>query len=80
VKPPGPGPETTLVLTDIESSTLLFETMPQGLMDCVMKCHHTTVRAVSLRNNGYEWSTEGDSFLIAFHTAVDALLFAVDLQ
>ncbi|KAJ9512484.1 hypothetical protein QJQ45_018777 [Haematococcus lacustris] len=80
VKPPGAGPETTLVLTDIESSTLLFETMPQGLMDCVMKCHHTTVRAVSLRNNGYEWSTEGDSFLIAFHTAVDALLFAVDLQ
>ncbi|GFH10078.1 guanylate cyclase domain-containing protein [Haematococcus lacustris] len=74
VKPPGAGPETTLVLTDIESSTLLFETMPQGLMDCVMKCHHTTVRAVSLRNNGYEWSTEGDSFLIAFHTAVDALL------
>ncbi len=106
------GPDTTLLVTDVENSTTLFEELEAGVMDQAMAIHHALVRALPLsrasatraawtphadlftcvptcapqmralclKHNGYEHNTEGDSFLLAFHTPRDAVLFSADLQ
>jgi class 3 adenylate cyclase len=38
------------------------------------------MRSACVKHDGYEWATEGDSFLLAFHTPVDAIMFAADVQ
>ncbi|KAG2485185.1 hypothetical protein HYH03_016074 [Edaphochlamys debaryana] len=67
VKPPGPGPATTLALTDVQNSTLLWEVLSAELMDECMAIHHGVMRM-------------GDAFAVAFHDPEDALTFAMDLQ
>ncbi|KAG2494440.1 hypothetical protein HYH03_007492 [Edaphochlamys debaryana] len=79
-KPPGPGPATTLALTDVQNSTLLWETLPPGLMDVCLGIHHRTLRQAIADNRGFECFTEGDAFAVAFHGPDDALGFAMDLQ
>ncbi|KAG2491446.1 hypothetical protein HYH03_010232 [Edaphochlamys debaryana] len=79
-KPPGPGPATTLALTDIQNSTLLWETLPPGVMDVCLSTHHRVMRTAIGDNRGYECFTEGDAFAVAFHSPEDALGFAMDLQ
>ncbi len=49
-------------------------------MDEAIRLHHTLIRNLIARNYGYESATEGDSFIMGFHTATDALSFATDLQ
>ncbi|KAG2485178.1 hypothetical protein HYH03_016067 [Edaphochlamys debaryana] len=67
VKPPGPGPATTLALTDVQNSTLLWEVLSAELMDECMAIHHGVMRM-------------GDAFAVAFHDPEDALAFAMDIQ
>eukprot|EP00198_Chlamydomonas_reinhardtii_P006617 XP_001695953.1 predicted protein [Chlamydomonas reinhardtii] len=38
------------------------------------------LRKLLLKHSGYESATEGDSFLLAFHSPEDALLFAMEAQ
>jgi class 3 adenylate cyclase len=45
VKPPGVSPTTTLVITDIEGSTTLFEELDTDVMDKALSLHHDTVMA-----------------------------------
>ncbi|KAG2487108.1 hypothetical protein HYH03_014221 [Edaphochlamys debaryana] len=80
VKPPGPGPATTLALTDIQNSTLLWEVLSAELMDECMAIHHGVMRRAIEVNEGYEVFTEGDAFAVAFHGPDDAVSFAMDLQ
>lgn len=54
VVPPGPGPATTLLQTDIESSTSLWEALPAAIMDAAIKIHNTTIRRLAAEHNGYE--------------------------
>jgi class 3 adenylate cyclase len=49
-------------------------------MDMALKEHHTVMRRVIREYGGYESSTEGDSFIVAFHNAFDALSFARTVQ
>lgn len=49
-------------------------------MDMSLHVHHECVRAALTHHAGYEAATEGDSFLLAFHTARSAALFAVEVQ
>mmetsp|Transcript_28764 Transcript_28764/g.85064 ORF Transcript_28764/g.85064 Transcript_28764/m.85064 type:complete len:1264 (-) Transcript_28764:2219-6010(-) len=77
---PGPGPNTTLVVTDISDSTVLWETLTSETMSEVMQTHHAVVRRLLGQCYGYEQATEGDSFLVAFHNPDDALEFASELQ
>ncbi|GFH24554.1 guanylate cyclase domain-containing protein, partial [Haematococcus lacustris] len=77
---PGALEETTLLVTDIESSTTLWEVLPSHVMDETLREHHACIRQVLLKHNGYESATEGDSFLLAFHCPEDALLFALECQ
>ncbi|KAG1655623.1 hypothetical protein FOA52_008837 [Chlamydomonas sp. UWO 241] len=78
VPPPGEG--TTLVVTDIMDSTPLWETLAPGVMECALATHNAVVRQTLVKWSGYEQATEGDSFLLAFHTPSDALGFAMQLQ
>ncbi|KAG2501549.1 hypothetical protein HYH03_000056 [Edaphochlamys debaryana] len=77
---PGPFEDTTLLVTDIQDSTALWETLPSAVMDRAIKEHHSCLRRLLLKHNGYESATEGDSFLLAFHCPEDALLFAMEAQ
>ncbi|KAG1669680.1 hypothetical protein FOA52_002064 [Chlamydomonas sp. UWO 241] len=77
---PAAGDDTTLVVTDIMDSTALWEALDTRTMGRAVATHHGVVRAALARFHGYEQATEGDSFLLAFHTPSDALGFAVQLQ
>ncbi|KAJ9528901.1 hypothetical protein QJQ45_000460 [Haematococcus lacustris] len=45
-----------------------------------MKAHDNLVRGLALHNTGYEFGTEGDSFLLCFHSPEAAVTFAMQLQ
>ncbi|GLI67004.1 hypothetical protein VaNZ11_011072 [Volvox africanus] len=79
-KPPGAGPATTLALTDVQSSTMLWEVLSAELMDACMSIHHGIMRKAIEYHSGYEVFTEGDAFAVAFHGPGDALGFALDVQ
>ncbi|GIL56783.1 hypothetical protein Vafri_12094 [Volvox africanus] len=77
---PGLGDDTTLVVSDVEGSTALWEAIEAGVMDVVFNLHHDCMRRTAVRCGGYESQTEGDSFIIAFHSANDAVRFALAVQ
>ncbi|GFH18555.1 guanylate cyclase domain-containing protein [Haematococcus lacustris] len=80
VLPPAAGDKSTLVITDVQGSSKLWETLPAGVMEASMKVHDELVRRLALDSSGYEWATEGDSFLLCFHTPQAAVAFATQLQ
>ncbi|GIL89225.1 hypothetical protein Vretifemale_17026 [Volvox reticuliferus] len=77
---PGADPNTTLVVTDVQGSTTLWEVLSGDLMDEVLHIHHRVVRQAISQWKGYEVFTEGDAFAVVFHLPEDALDFAVGLQ
>ncbi|KAG2488551.1 hypothetical protein HYH03_012870 [Edaphochlamys debaryana] len=77
---PGVGPETTLVITDIQDSTALWEALPAAVMDEAIDLHHACLRRCTTACGGYESATEGDAFILAFHTPQSALLFCLTAQ
>eukprot|EP00798_Chlamydomonas_sp_ICE-L_P020586 gene20586-27384_t len=79
-EPPGASPNTTLVVTDIQSSTDLWEALRSEVMDEALQLHNECIRTTLLCHEGYESCTEGDSFIIAFHTARAAVSFSTDAQ
>ncbi|GFH23908.1 guanylate cyclase domain-containing protein, partial [Haematococcus lacustris] len=56
------------------------EVLPAGVMEASMKAHDNLVRRLALQNAGYEFGTEGDSFLLCFHSPEAAVTFAMQLQ
>ncbi|GIL74684.1 hypothetical protein Vretimale_2319 [Volvox reticuliferus] len=77
---PGVGPATTLLVTDIQDSTPLWEILPAEVMDSAVKLHQRVLRELLLKHAGYESATEGDSFILAFHRPDRALGFALAAQ
>eukprot|EP00798_Chlamydomonas_sp_ICE-L_P021495 gene21495-28475_t len=77
---PHASQETTLMVTDIESSASLWEKLPGGVMDRAWHEHHKVLRDCLNKWDGYESGTEGDSFILAFHGPSDAVSFAVEAQ
>jgi hypothetical protein len=49
-------------------------------MDAAVKKHHQIIRKQLQKHNGYESATEGDSFILAFHSPVDAVCFSLRVQ
>ncbi|GFR40991.1 hypothetical protein Agub_g1656, partial [Astrephomene gubernaculifera] len=80
VRAPGVGPHTTLLITDIESSTTLWEELPGNVMEQAMEMHDVILRGLAADHDGYESANEGDSFVLAFHTPHEAVLFALKAQ
>ena len=77
------GPPTgtvTCLFTDIEGSTRLELALGTGPYRDVRERHRELLRASFAAHDGYEQSTEGDSFFVLFRRAPDAVAAAVDGQ
>eukprot|EP00899_Mesostigma_viride_P014326 jgi/Mesvir1/22895/Mv19418-RA.1 len=77
--PPGMEALITVVITDVEGSTPLWESNPEA-MKKALDIHHCLLRSLLPKYHGYESDTEGDSFSLIFHDPVDALGWAMDVQ
>jgi class 3 adenylate cyclase len=69
----------TLLFTDIEGSTRLWERFPDGMPDALAR-HDALVRAAVEANGGTVFRTVGDAFCTAFPTADGALNAALAAQ
>ncbi|DBA80596.1 TPA: hypothetical protein ACH3X1_007856 [Trebouxia sp. C0004] len=76
---PGTGADITLVSTDVEGSTELWE-WDREVMDQAIDVHDHVIRTQLGHYNGYEVTTEGDAFLMAFHEASDAIAWSMATQ
>src|SRR5262245_37301961 len=74
-----PSGAVTFLFTDIEGSTRLVKQLREHYGD-VLSEHQRLLRAAFDAHRGYEVDTQGDSFFVAFSSARDALLAAVDGQ
>jgi len=74
-----PEGKVTLMFTDVQSSTSQWEKDPE-VMSKAMKVHNTLFRKLIEEYNGYEVKTEGDAFMIAFQTPLDAVNLAMRAQ
>ncbi|KNC48624.1 adenylate and guanylate cyclase catalytic domain-containing protein [Thecamonas trahens ATCC 50062] len=74
-----PTGRLTLMFTDIQGSTALWESDAE-VMAAALAVHNNVVREGISRYAGYEVKTEGDAFMIAFRSAMDAIACAVFLQ
>jgi class 3 adenylate cyclase len=45
-------------VTDIQSSTTLWEALPAGVMDRALAQHHRIIRSLLSKHRGYESATE----------------------
>jgi predicted ATPase/class 3 adenylate cyclase len=69
----------TFLFTDIEGSTRLLEALGTDYAD-VLARHHSILRQLIAQGHGTEVKTEGDSFFVIFHSAVEAVGAAVGAQ
>jgi YVTN family beta-propeller protein len=74
-----PTGAVTFLFTDIEGSTRLVKQLRDRYAD-VLAEHQRILRAAFEAHRGYEVDTQGDSFFVAFASARDALLAAVEGQ
>jgi adenylate cyclase len=74
-----PTGTVTLLFTDIEGSTRLWESQ-QGAMGAALARHDQLLRYSIGARGGHVFKTVGDAFCAAFHTASDALAAALESQ
>ncbi|RYG60307.1 adenylate/guanylate cyclase domain-containing protein [bacterium] len=74
-----PSGSVTLVFTDIEGSSALWEAHNKAFSP-VLEAHNRIMRAAAAKWNGFEVKTEGDAFFLVFSEAADAVNFAVSAQ
>ncbi|MBZ0135478.1 MAG: tetratricopeptide repeat protein [Planctomycetes bacterium] len=74
-----PTGTVTIVFTDIEDSTALWERHGRAFESCLSR-HNEILRELIAANAGYEVKTEGDAFMVAFQRAGDAITFARQAQ
>ena len=58
----------------------LRETLPAAAMESAIHIHETCLRSLTAKFKGYESATEGDSFIIAFHSVDAAVNFCLEAQ
>ncbi|WP_369828051.1 LuxR C-terminal-related transcriptional regulator [Mycobacterium sp. 852002-51163_SCH5372311] len=76
-----PTGTVTLLLADVESSTRLWETQPEAMKAAVAQLDQILAKATAAHNGVRPVEQgEGDSFVIAFTRAADAVACALDLQ
>eukprot|EP00662_Eupelagonemidae_sp_cell21_P057976 gene57976-biopygen40663 len=68
-----------IVFTDIVGSTRLWESRPEAMEES-LDLHNSVIREEVRNHAGYEVKTIGDSFMISFTDAVDAVLFGITVQ
>jgi class 3 adenylate cyclase len=71
--------EVTLVCTDVEGSTSMWEWNSAVMQDAIF-IHDTIIRHQIAEHSGVEVMTEGDAFIVAFHDPYDALVYCMHVQ
>ena len=74
-----PSGAVTFLFTDIQGSTRLVKQLRDRYGE-VLADHQRLLRAAFVAHGGHEVDTQGDSFFVAFSSARDALLAAVEGQ
>jgi DNA-binding NarL/FixJ family response regulator/class 3 adenylate cyclase len=74
-----PSGAVTFLFTDIEGSTRLVKALRERYPQ-VLAQHRHLVRAAIAGQAGHEVDTQGDAFFVAFGTAKQAVLCALDIQ
>jgi predicted ATPase/class 3 adenylate cyclase len=74
-----PSGTITFLFTDIEGSTRLWEEQPDAMKQALV-LHDRIMRDAIEDNEGYVFSTGGDSFAAAFRRVNEGLLAAVEAQ
>jgi len=74
-----PSGTVTFLFTDIEGSTKLAQQYPDAMPTLLARHHEILHRSVEA-HGGYVFQIVGDSFAIAFHSASDAIIAALDAQ
>ena len=84
-----PSGTVTLMFTDIVGSTGLRDTLvdrhggkegDRQYREQFLDPHHARIRACLEQHNGFEVKTIGDSFMVSFESAEDAIRCAVAIQ
>ena len=78
-QPDPPTGDVTFLFTDIEGSTALWDQTPDAMTQSLAE-HDLRIGSIVDRHDGYVFSTAGDSFAVAFQSAVEAVEAAVDVQ
>ena len=71
--------EVTLVCTDVEGSTAMWE-WNSGAMQEAIFLHDSILRKLIPEHSGIEVMTEGDAFIMAFHDPADAFQYCLHAQ
>lgn len=74
-----PTGRASFLFTDVEGSTRLWQTDPDG-MKASLEHHDRIMRSVVLGRGGHIFSTAGDAFAVAFHRSDEAVGAALDVQ
>lgn len=74
-----PTGTVTFLFTDIEGSTVRWESHPEAMRAAVAQ-HDMLLRRVMQEQNGLVFKTAGDAFYVVFTAAPDALVAAVSAQ
>mmetsp|Transcript_44831 Transcript_44831/g.116064 ORF Transcript_44831/g.116064 Transcript_44831/m.116064 type:complete len:826 (+) Transcript_44831:60-2537(+) len=77
--PPSSGNDVTMVFTDVQGSTILWEAEPEAMHEA-LQLHDAVLRSLLAKHHGYEITTEGDAFRIVFHCAFTAIAFCLEAQ
>eukprot|EP00668_Euglena_longa_P009994 GGOE01012112.1.p1 GENE.GGOE01012112.1~~GGOE01012112.1.p1 ORF type:complete len:770 (-),score=170.18 GGOE01012112.1:693-2981(-) len=75
----GPRGTVTLLFTDIQSSTVLWQA-DEECMEEALAMHDHVFRTALQAFNGFEVKTEGDAFMCAFSSTADCARFCVAVQ
>jgi class 3 adenylate cyclase len=75
-----PSGTLTMMVTDIDGSTRLAETLGDRRWMEVLNAHNALVREQVANHDGTEVKAQGDGFLVVFASARRAILAAVDIQ
>eukprot|EP01064_Diplonema_japonicum_P039256 TRINITY_DN9797_c0_g1_i1.p1 TRINITY_DN9797_c0_g1~~TRINITY_DN9797_c0_g1_i1.p1 ORF type:complete len:1304 (+),score=235.24 TRINITY_DN9797_c0_g1_i1:35-3946(+) len=79
LKRPPPKGLVTLVFTDVQSSTTLWDNSAEG-MKVALAQHNKILRRLIEKYRGYEVKTEGDAFMVAFQRTESALHWCIESQ
>jgi predicted ATPase/class 3 adenylate cyclase len=76
---PVPTGTVALVFTDVQGSTRLWERCSEG-MRTALDVHDRVLRGLLAECDGYEVKTQGDSFMVAFASVVEAVRWCLRAQ
>jgi adenylate cyclase len=74
-----PSGTITFLFTDMEGSTRLVKKL-RGRYSQVLAEHRRVIRSAITNHAGYEVDTQGDAFFVAFASAKEAVLCALEVQ